>query len=415
MRRSVFYTTCIVLLTVFSVAATGQELADFYQSYSSLGDSPLFKDPNTGRTIFPTLLVPLGGKYESMGTAFTAIADDSGYIEANPAGSAILDKTELSFHHNNWIADSSLEGVVYTMRMDELGIGFGGKFLYLPFTAFDEFGDRQSRGYVSESIATANIAYNFLSSYYFYGIAVGTNVKFAYRNIPSAIYPDQSIFTAMADVGALTRVNFLKPYASRERNLSLGLTVKNLGPPSEGEPLPSVATGGIAYSPLRPVTIALDVNYPFAFGLPQDEWERLYLATGVDVQFTDFFSIQSGFTHRGSNPRISLGSAIDLNDMRINLNYTLDMTTQLSSADRFSIEANLKLGDRGRGAAKNRLEEYYIAGLDAYAEGNLQRAIKFWDAALEIDPNFQPAQENKEIAERALNLQQNMQEMNRVE
>ncbi len=415
MRRNFCIFFIFILLFFTASLLSGDGLSDFYQDYAELGDSPLFRDPNTGRTLFPTLLVPLGGRYEGMGTAFTALADDSGYIEANPAGSAILDQTELSLHHNNWIADSSLEGVVYTMRINDLGIGFGGKFLYLPFTAYNEWGDRDSRGFISESVATANVAYNFFSSYYFYGVSVGANIKFAYRNIPSAIYPDQSIFTAMTDFGVLTRLNFLKPYVSRERNLSFGMAVKNIGLPDEGEPLPSVATAGFAYSPLRPVTLAFDVNYPFAIGLPSDEWERIYFAGGVDVQFTNFFSVHSGFTHRGSNPRISLGSGLDLDKMRINLNYTLDMTTQINSADRFSVEANMKLGDRGRGIEQDRLEEYYIAGLESYAQGELERAIKYWQAAIDIDPTFLPASENMRIAKRALTLQETMEELNRVE
>ncbi|MFO7850133.1 MAG: UPF0164 family protein [Spirochaetia bacterium] len=392
-----------------------EDLADFYHDYSSFADSPLFQDPNTGRTVFPTLLVPMGGKYEGMGTAYTAVADDSGYIEANPAGSSLLEKTELSLHHNNWIADSSLESAVYTIRDNDLGLGVSGKFLYLPFTAFNEWGDRQSRGYVSESVVTANISYNFLSSYSFHGISLGSNIKFGYRNIPSAIYPDQSIFTAMTDFGALTRFNLLKPYPSRERNFSVGLAAKNIGLPSEGEPLPSLATAGISYSPLRPVTVAFDVNYPFAISLPSDEWEKTYLAGGIDVRFTDFLSVHSGFTHRGGNPRFSLGSGLELEKMKINLNYTLDMTTQINSADRFSIEANMDLGDRGRGAAKERVEEYYVAGLESYAEGDYERAIKFWEAALDIDPSFQPASENIQITQRSLSLQKTMRELEKVE
>ncbi|MFW6343474.1 MAG: UPF0164 family protein [Sediminispirochaetaceae bacterium] len=412
-------TVCLVILLLFlslhPQSGYTEDLSDFYFDYSSFADSPLFRDPNTGRTIFPTLLVPMGGKYEGMGTAYTAVADDSGYIEANPAGSSLLAKTELSLHHNNWIADSSLESAVYTVRDNNLGLGFAGKFLYLPFTAFNEWGDRDSRGYISESVLTANISYNFLSSYNFHGISLGSSVKLGYRNIPSAVYPDQSIFTAMTDIGALTRFNFLKAYPSRDKNFSLGIAAKNLGLPSDGEPLPSLASAGLSYSPLRPLTLALDINYPFAFSLPSEEWEKAYFAGGMDVRFTDFLSIHSGFTHRGGNPRFSLGSGLELEKMKINLNYTLDMTTQLHSADRFSIEANMDLGDRGRGAAQERLEEYYTAGLDSYTEGDYERAIKFWEAALDIDPTFQPASENIQIAQRSLSLQRTMRELEKVE
>ena len=413
-------TVLFLLAAALPLAAQGGDLSDFYYSYSNFADNSLFSDPNTGRTIFPTLLIPVGGMYEGMGTAYTAVAKKASFMEANPAGSSVLENTELTLQHNNWIADTSVEGVIYTMRFQDLGIGLGGKFLYLPFTAYNEWGERDARGYFSEMVGTANISYNFFSSYYFYGLAVGANMKFAYRNVPDSLYQDQgvgsqSILTAMTDVGMLTRFNFLKFYPSRNRNFSLGAAVKNIGLPSEGEPLPSTLTGGISYSPYRPVLLAFDLNMPFAVNLPPDKWENMYMAAGTEVQVTDFFSIHSGFTHRGANPRITVGSGISIDTMNIIVNYTLDMTTQLSRPDRFSIEANLNLGDRGRSEKRRQVDELYVSGLEAYSEGKLVRAIGYWEAALELDPTFQPAAKNIEVAERALNLRERMEEMNQVE
>ena len=100
------------------------------------------EDPNTGLTAFPTLLIPMGGRFEAMGTAFTAVADDASYIESNPAGSASLTYTELSFYHNDWIADTNIESVTFTTRKHNLGIGAAGKFLYVPFTEYNTFGEK---------------------------------------------------------------------------------------------------------------------------------------------------------------------------------------------------------------------------------------------------------------------------------
>ena len=38
-----------------------------------------------------------------MGTAFSAVLLDASFIEWNPAGSSMLDKTELAFFHNKLI------------------------------------------------------------------------------------------------------------------------------------------------------------------------------------------------------------------------------------------------------------------------------------------------------------------------
>ena len=116
---------CFLLLSPSFIFCSGTQ--EFFQ---------VFEDPNTGLTVFPTLLIPLGGRYEGMGTAFTAMAIDSGFIESNPAGSAMLARNEISFHHHSWIDNSSLEGIVYASRIGNLGFGACGKFLFIPYQYF---------------------------------------------------------------------------------------------------------------------------------------------------------------------------------------------------------------------------------------------------------------------------------------
>jgi tetratricopeptide (TPR) repeat protein len=385
--------------------------ADFAQFYYDVNDwLSAYADPNTGLTVFPTLLIPLGGRYEGMGTAYTAVALDSGYLEANPSASASLRTSELSFLHHGWIADSNIEGVYYTLRYNDLGLGVAGKFLYVPFTEYNEWGERESSGYISETVATLNLSYNFLSSYNFYGLGVGINLKTAYRNIPAVIYPDQSVLTAMVDVGLLTRFNLLKFFISRSRNFSVGAVVKNLGFPALGEPLPALATFGVAYSPVRPVTWAFDFNLPFSFdpmSYPPEHW---YIASGLDVAVTDFLSIQGGVQLKGDNPRVSVGSTIDLEKISFVLNYNLDLSGRLNPLDKFSVEAKLNLGDRGRLALSRQVDELYLTGLEAYARGDLEEALRLWRQALELDPSFAPARDNIEVVSRTLALQTEMED-----
>ena len=389
---------CIVsLLICISISASGLDLAEIYGKAEEFSD--IFNDPNTGLTVFPTLTVPTGGKYEGMGTAYSAVALDSGYLEANPSASSVLDYTELSFLHNNWISDTNVEGVVYTMRLDDLGIGFGGKFLYVPFSSYDDFGERIGEGYYSETVATANVSYNFFSSYYFYGLALGANVKIAYRSVPATSLLDQSALAGLIDVGALTRLNFLKFYSSRSKNFSVGVVLKNLGPLVKNEPLPTVVTIGLAYSPLQPIIIAYDLNIPIGYG---QGTEQINMAGGLDISVTDFFSIQSGFNYRGSNPRFTLGGSVNLEKVSFVANYTLDLSTQFEAFDRFSIEAKINLGDEGRLALRNKTDEYYLAGVEEFADGNLTKAIAAFEKALELDPDFVPALDYLEEAKRQL-------------
>ncbi len=410
----------VILFFLLPLVVLTADLADFYSSLTSLSSLPLFSDKNTGLTVFPTLLVPMGGLYEGMGTAYTAVSSDSGFIESNPAGSALLDYTELTLNHNNWIADTNIEGLIYTTRFNNLGIGIGGKFLYVPFIGYNRWGEEKASGYYSETIATMNLSYNFFSSYYFYGLSVGANIKAAYRHTPEAVYADKSVenqsaATIMADIGAISRFNFLKFYAARERNFSVGAVVKNLGPTVLNEPLPSIITGGMSYSPIRPLLISFDYNYPFSLSLPHSKWEKWNIAVGINGVLTDFFSIHAGFSHRGSNPKFTIGSGLILEKINLNINYTLDMTTQLAAIDKFSIEATLPLGDKGRKVNSRKVDEYYIAGLESYAKGDLTKALSFWDEALKIDPQFQPASENMAVVKTAIELQKTMEALNVVE
>ena len=279
-----------------------------------------------------------------MGTAFTAMSVDSSFLDSNPAASAYVENSELTFYHNNWIADTNLESVTYTSRWDDFGIGVGGKFLYLPFTGIDDWGDRAqnddgsySSGYYTETIITFNAAYKFLDDYYYHGVSVGANLKLGYRGVPEAIAPDQSALAVMGDVGVITKFNVLKFFSSREKNFGFGLVIKNIGSEfiADPDPLPSMISTGISYSPIRPLTWAFDVNIPFTLdGTPA---ESIYYAAGLDVGVTSFLSVQSGFMIKTGLPRFSVGTSFDSERFSLTANYTLDLTTQVTTLDRFSL------------------------------------------------------------------------------
>jgi hypothetical protein len=410
-RRQAGLIFLLILTVSFPLVA-----ADFNDIYADAADVfDFLQDPNTGLTVFPILTIPLGGEYEGMGTAYTAVARDSSFFDANPAASAMLKYTELSVMHNNWIADTNIEGIVYANRIDKWGYAFAGKFLYVPFTGYDTWGERTSTGYYSETIAVANLSRNFFADYYFSGISVGANLKAAYRHVSENIAAGQSALGLMADVGMLTRFDFLKPYHSRDKNAAFGMTIKNLGPSVMGEPLPMSLTTGIAYSFFRPLILALDINMPFSFNQKDYPAEKPGGALGASLALTDFFSVQAGFLLKGGNPRISIGSLVGMDDFSLVVNYTLDMTTQLSNLDRFSLAMKINLGDGGREERYQRATELYLAGIDFYAKGNIAQSIAYCEKALEIDPDYVPARETIELARRARDLQTRMEEIQRIE
>ncbi|MGA2764318.1 MAG: UPF0164 family protein [Spirochaetia bacterium] len=407
MKGAKFFTICCLLVTIGAVSWA--DSADFYSAWSNLMKN--FADPNTGLTVFPTLLIPMGGKYEGMGTAYTAMAADGGFMESNPAASSRLARTELSFFHHAWIADSNLEGIIYTMRFNDLGIGLGGKFLYVPFTAYNEWGVAGAQDYISETVATANVSYNFFSGYYFSGISVGGNLKMAYRSIPAVFAANQSSLAVMGDLGMQTSFNFLKFYPSRDRNFSVGAAVKNIGISTlSDETLPQIASAGIAWSPLRPWTVAVDFNYPFAFGWqpPAETWN---VAVGTNIAMTSFLSIQGGVLMKADNPRLSLGTTVEMGTLNFDVNYNLDLSGQLNPLDKFSIQARLDLGDSGRAAREAQAEKLYLEGVDEFANGNYAKAIELWKQVLITDPKYQPAADNIRTVEKTISLQDQLQKL----
>jgi hypothetical protein len=402
---------CLLIYPGFKGRAA--EFQDIYGDTIEFFD--FLQDPNTGLTVFPTLTIPMGGEYEGMGTAYTAVARDSSFFDANPAASSIIPFTELSFLHNNWIADTNIEGIVYTKRRDTIGYAFAGKFLYVPFTGYDMWGERVSAGYYSETIAIGNISRNFFADYYFHGVSVGANLKAAFRHIPETIAAGQSAAGIMADFGVLTRFNFFKYFSAREKNTSVGFTVKNVGPYVLDEPLPMSATAGIAYAPLRPWVVALDINVPFSFDFGKYPPERPGFALGTSVAVTNFFAVQTGFLAKGGNARVSLGSIVEIDSLAFVVNYTIDMTTQFTNLDRFSIQVKINMGDEGRRKKALKVEELYLLGIEAFAQGDINKAINYCESALALDPSYIPARETIITARRTLELQTEMEERQRIE
>lgn len=392
-----------LLLLCFNSITASASSGELYAWWSALWGPP---DPNAGTTIFPSLSVPLGGRLEGMGSASTASAHDAGFIEANPAATALLMNTELAFWHHGWIADSSLEGVIYTIRYDDLGFGFGGRFLYVPFTGYNDWGERVSRGTISETVATANIAYNFFRSYSYSGLAAGASIKAAYRHVPSDISADQSILGLMTDLGLQTSFSLAKFQHWTLPNVSVGLVLKNLGfSTMSDESLPLTASAGIAYSPVRAVVIATDFNLPLSLdGDPAPLWD---LALGTSVAVTEFLSLQGGVHLKPGNPRVSIGADVDLGTVSVSANYNLDMSAiARNPADKFSVQARIDLGDRGRGERRQRADELYAQGLREFSLGHLAQAIELWTAVLAIDRDYTPAKDYRDIAQATLETQE---------
>ncbi|MCL2130679.1 MAG: UPF0164 family protein, partial [Treponema sp.] len=102
----------IIFLLITGTLEAKDSDPDKYGDISDYLDSIYGPDSNAGLTAFPVLNVPMGGRSEGMAGAFSAVSDDISFIEYNPAGSSMLSRSEVALFHNNWIADTKVEGAV---------------------------------------------------------------------------------------------------------------------------------------------------------------------------------------------------------------------------------------------------------------------------------------------------------------
>jgi hypothetical protein len=336
----------------------------------------------------------------------------------------MLEKSELAFFHNNWISDVKIEGIAYAVRFGDLGLAAGAKWLYTPFTEYNIYGERVSNGYYSEGVAILNASYNFLSDYNFSGLSVGLNLKGAFRIMPDFSDKEddsviggsgleQSAVMGMADVGLLTRFNLFKFYASRENNMSAAFVARNLGPPALDEPLPAVLNIALSYKPIRPLLFSFYLFCPFNVMEPEYS-EAVYFAFGFSVNAASFLSMRTGVMIKAGSPRITVGSAVNLDKIALDVNYTLDLMTQLQPMNRVSLAVRFDLGDGGRRLKTGMAEDIYLKGIDAYSQGNFMVAKYYWEEALRLDPKFSPARQSLDMLYSREQLEQHIEELQKL-
>ena len=419
-------------ILVFNAVATpfcvfALELKDVNSKLSDVFAS--FSDSNEGTTVFRSLNIPTGGRSESLGTAITGLCDDITFFDYNPAGSAVLSNSEIAFFHNSWIADSAMETLEGSMRFNNLGMGLQLKCFYVPFTEYNLFGDKLAGNYYSETSLAFNMAYNFLAGYNFKGIAAGYTMRASWRNMPdyadnqtdkmkSGSGLEQSALGFMADFGLLVRFNFLKNFSSLEPNFNFGLALNNLGLAFTGfsknfeldDSLPTRISAGFSYRLFKNLLFTTEFRQPVNL-MNFSSSQKFSFASGAEINVTDFFDFEAGFMLSGGNPRFSIGSQFDIKGIKMNVNYTLDLTTSFNPVNHISLAARLLLGDRGRSKTRAMVYEKYTEGIELYSKGdrqNIQKAIEKWTEAKNMSSSigikFDPAIEAITAAQDLLNV-----------
>ena len=370
-----------------------QKLPSFNDFVNSTKDSP--KQINS----FLSAAKPFGNKGQIFGSSFSALCDDLSYLNSNPSAASLQNQTQAGGFLEYDLDSTSSGGLGITRRaknISDFGYGLFGTLL----TITDEK--------YFEVVTGLNLSYNFLSGYDFKGICAGINIKTGWQNLSFSsindinqsdfVYLDsKSLFSIFFDLGLMTQFNLFKFFYSREPNVKIGLSLKNLGIVFDktfgipnNSPLPSEINLAFSCKFLKPITLCAGISYP----LNLYDFSQEYIPSvsfGFDFYFKELISLSLGTEFKKNKSQVSAGLELTFSDKKININYSLDYISKEFQNHKFSLSFKALLGDNDRNLIDYMVDKYYQAGLDYYANGEWEKSIKEWEKALQLNKHFDPA------------------------
>jgi hypothetical protein len=257
-----------------------------------------------GGTGLAFLKVGVGGRAGGLGGAYTAVADEASATFWNPAGLSLVNRSQLSFSHTEWIQDISSEFLAFAFPAFKGAIG-------LSFYS-NNVGGIQRREIPSEEPLGTVEAHDIA-----FGVSYGHNFSSRLKGGITVKYLYEKIFIESASGFAVDLGLNFQPFDNRFR---LAFVAQNFG-----------SMGTLMDESIKlPKTIRIGVAYPIA--VESLGGVILLAADAVKVFETDFranfgteilvkqkiavrFGYQTGFDNKG------LGGGFGLNFNRYHLDY----------------------------------------------------------------------------------------------
>lgn len=356
-------------------------------------------EPNYINSFF-SAAKPFGNKAQVIGSSFAGFCDDLGYINSNPSAASVQKETQAGGFLEYSLDSAFFGGLGLTRRAKQLpdfGYGLFGTILTIPDSKYFEV------------ITGLNLSYNFLAGYDFKGICAGINIKSGWQNLQFSsiknnynqddfvICVPKSLFSVIFDLGVMTQFNLFKYFYSREPNVKVGLSLKNIGfvfgssiEDVKNHPLPSEVSLAFSCRFLKPITLCAGTSFPLNFS----DFSQRYVPSvsfGFDFYLKDSISISVGTDFKKNKSQFSAGLDLKFSENRINFNYSLDYISKEHQSHKISLSFKALLGDNDRNLIDFMVDKYYQAGLDYYANGEWEKAIKEWEKALQLNRHFDPA------------------------
>lgn len=223
-----------------------------------------------------------------MGEAYIGIADDTAALIYNPAGLALLDRTEGTATQLLWFEQINMTHLAFAHPL-EAGMGFGLDVLWIDFGLFDSTGIPGNEISVQNMLVNAGFGKSLGDM-----ISLGINAKFLYEH-----FVNQTSIGMSMDTGAMIKL--------LSRNVTVGITARNLGfVTGTTDSLPMEIGLGLGFRFYNGSKDYLNIGVDVSKILTTD---NLFVGAGVEGTVFDVLSLRLGFR---------FNNALELNTMSFN-------------------------------------------------------------------------------------------------
>jgi hypothetical protein len=234
-----------------------------------------------GTTSGELLKIPVSVRAVGMGEAFTALADDSGASDLNPAGLAWLDSKEFAFTHSQLVEGLHYEHLGWAAPGNTYSYGATASYLsYGDIQGYNRSGQLTGSQDAGAYVLGGGMARTFAQS-----LSIGAAGHYIHENLT-----DVSAQTLAANVGAIYKL----PVRFLDADYRLGVSAINLGPGlrfiSEREPLPRQIKGGLAVSNIGRLPLVLTAD----FTSPNDNLD--YVSFGSEYVIKNIVALRLGYS-----------------------------------------------------------------------------------------------------------------------